>query len=580
MNRWSAADRKGTTGFWFAVRCVHLSLLYLLFFASYHRAFGESDNEGAYKRAVLRGQAQLEKSYVIGAAADRKAGDAKAAAKAARPEQNDALETSAKLLNDEAKRLAEEAKAFAEKALKEFTYAETIMSEHSEAIFGEGLSLLQLKEYCSAIRKIEWVRKAKGPDPETTFALGNALVNSSSVGSPELKTGIDLLGDYIRRAEASGNPQAYPNLAIAKRLKEEAEAKPKQLVLEAKRSDDEPNLALCPMPIPGKTELPFTASISSAIGYNNNVIALGRSLPLPNGVAQKSSFYNESTFALARDISMSHPASSSSGWLTDRLSLRYIFIADTFQELPTRDRLLQTISGSYQRAITPKLAGLVKISDQLLYIDQSIFSNVFSAQEALVLTLNTRWKTLLSYYLVRIDGFDPSTPATDPDGFTHRAELAQTVALIQDKDDLSPLLAFTGQYGHEWNETKGITGRFERDDLLGKLEWKGFHARNRCSFVQGITLALSDQWQPDRYTNATFSSSTSNGLFARAEETNAVVFAVSLTMWYDDSIKSASLPEGNRLETNFSYRHTTRDSNVNSKTYDQDIFLASVKFNF
>ena len=42
----------------------------------------------------------------------------------------------------------------------------------------------------------------------------------------------------------------------------------------------------------------------------------------------------------------------------------------------------------------------------------------------------------------------------------------------QDRYDFSPILTLTGQYAHEWDEPSGIAGRFERDDLLGKLEWR------------------------------------------------------------------------------------------------------------
>ena len=45
-----------------------------------------------------------------------------------------------------------------------------------------------------------------------------------------------------------------------------------------------------PMPIPGETELPFVVSFSSAIGYNDNVITLGRGEALPVGYSWQS-FY-------------------------------------------------------------------------------------------------------------------------------------------------------------------------------------------------------------------------------------------------------------------------------------------------
>jgi hypothetical protein len=569
----------------FGTRNVQLTLLLLSLISSFFcfniATFGQAANEDAYRNAMLSGQAQLDRSLKSAALADQKSEDATKLSEEVCKTKSTALEASAKQLNEESKRLAEEANAFADKALKEFRSADSLEPGRPEPIFGEALALLQLKDYCSAIKMIKSVEAAGYRTPETTFALGAALVNSSGPGSKQFEDGIELLTKYIDQAKASDNPGAFINFKIANKLKDKAVGKPDKLKEKTQAKNKEPNRAECPMPIPGKTELPFTASISSAIGYNDNVITLGRDQPLPPGTAQKGSLYNESSFALGRDFSLSHPSSlSSTGWLSDKLSLKYILIADTFEDLPDRDRLLQTVSGSYQRSFTPKIAGLLKISDQWLYIDQTIASNLFTAQEGLVLTPNARWKTLLSYYLVRIDGFVPTDPANNPDGFTHRVELTETCVITQDEHDFSAVLTLTGQYGHEWNQPNGIAGRFQRDDLLGKLEWKVFHARERCSFVRGLTLALSDQWKPDRYTHATFSSPTTGDLFARSEDTNTVTFAVSVPMWYDKYMENAGVPDANRLEATFDYRHTTRESNVQSKTYDQNIFLASLKLNF
>jgi hypothetical protein len=45
-------------------------------------------------------------------------------------------------------------------------------------------------------------------------------------------------------------------------------------------------------------------------------------------------------------------------------------------------------------------------------------------------------------------------------------------------------------------------------------------------------------------------------------------------------MENVGLPDANRLEANLDYRHTTRESNVQSKTYDQNVFLVSLKLNF
>ena len=51
-------------------------------------------------------------------------------------------------------------------------------------------------------------------------------------------------------------------------------------------------------------------------------------------------------------------------------------------------------------------------------------------------------------------------------------------------------------------------------------------------------------------------------------------------MWYDQYLKNAGVPEASRMEAYFQYWYTTRDSNVQFKGYDQNLFLASLKLNF
>jgi hypothetical protein len=558
-----------------------LSLSSLTFFMFNAATFGQSVGTQSYESILESGQSDLEQSNKLSALSKAKADQAAEVAKASCPARNDGFETTAKEISDEAERLKRESKLFAEAALRKFQYAETLKPGEWGAIFGEGLALLRLEQYCSAITKIKLARDKIGSTAEITFALGAAFVGSAGPGSPQFQDGIRYLGDYISQAEASGDPQKFRNLKIAHELKTNAEAKHGDLESKDKAKDREPNFAKCPLPIPEKTELPVVVSISSAIGYNDNVLTLGSGVPLPPGTSQKGSLFNESSFALGRDFSLSHPsASSSTGWLSDKLSLKYIFLADTFTEFPERDRLLQTVSGSYQRAFTTKTAALLKVSDQWLYIDERLATNLLSIQDAFVFTPSARLKSLLSYYLIRSDGFIASARSSNPDGFVHRLEFAQTWVARQDPDDFSVILTLTGQYAHEWDQPNGIAAQFQRDELQGKVEWKIFHARDDCSFVRAVTASLSDRWQDDHYDHATSTSASTGSLFSRSDDTNQVVFGVSVPMWYDEYMKNAGVPDANRFEANFEYRYTDRASNVDSKKYDQNIFLASLKLSF
>src|SRR5262249_41795939 len=161
------------------------------------------------------------------------------------------------------------------------------------------------QNYCSAISNIQSARKAGYQNPkqpaETTFALGAALVGASNVGSPKFCEGIELLANYIAQAKANSNRTAtFPNVGKAEDIHKDAVGQSADRATKYQEKDQEPNHAACPLPISGRTELPFAAFILSAIGYNDNVITLGRGQLLPPGTPHKDSLYNESSFGLGR----------------------------------------------------------------------------------------------------------------------------------------------------------------------------------------------------------------------------------------------------------------------------------------
>ena len=106
-------------------------------------------------------------------------------------------------------------------------------------------------------------------------------------------------------------------------------------------------------------------------------------------------------------------------------------------------------------------------------------------------------------------------------------EIAQSWIVVQDKIDFSPKFTLSVQYGHEWDEPKGITGQFQRNDLQGKVEYKVFRAQDQCSFLRAVTASLSETWRSDGYIRTALSSSTCPGC-ARSDNTHQLVFALSI----------------------------------------------------
>jgi hypothetical protein len=539
----------------------------------------QAAESGQYDEAMREGDVAMVESYSKAADSVKKNEEAAVADKEACQTGNPVPEAKSAGLKKEASALDEEANAFAKTALRAYRSAERFRPDLPKPIFFEGLALSQLKSYCAAIEKIESAKGAGYESPEIQFALGNALILSSKVGSDQLQEGIDLLKEYIAGFERSGSSKDYPNAALAARLVCKAEKKGDVLRTAIAAKDKEPNAIACPTPVPANTEFPFVASVSSAFGYNDNVLRLGDHVSLPSGITQRDSVYNESNFSLSRDFPLRHASpSSSTGWLSDKLSLQYILVADSFEAIPSRDRILQTVYSSYQRSFTPIVGCLAKVNDDWLYVDQRLSSNILTLQAALVVNETGRGKALLSYYSLRTDNFTAQARRTSSDGYGNRIELAQSWVPIRDGRDSSTVLTLGGQYAHEWDDPTGIAARFERNEVLGKIEWKILHARSQCAFVRALIARASETWQSDHYDHGAIAPS--GALSPRSDHTSLTTVGVSVPMLYDQSMENANIPDANRLEAIFEYRHNRRDSNISAKAYDQNVFLATLKVNF
>lgn len=456
----------------------------------------------------------------------------------------------------------------ASEAVKRFRSAEKVRPNNPEPVFFEGVALIATNDYCLAVRKIDQAKGAGYENPFLSFELGMALVNCES-----LKEGIANLEEFLKTGPAGPNHDAAKKL-LEDTLDHQASAQEK-----AAKHAAAPNVTAPPSSKPTpQPKMPFTFSIISGLGYNNNVISIGNNAALPAGVSQKDAFYNESGFALARDWSLSHKWKEE--LLADKFSLGYAMAANTYDEIPSKDRILQTAFASYTRSLNPFFAAFIKLSDVWIRLDGSNFSNSIAAQPALVYTPNDRLTTQISYVFNRSDFFIPSTPSSDPNGFTHRAELSQSCVLVQDGEHGPPVLTIGGVYGHEWTLTNGIEGDMQRDDLLAKLAWTFLPARDQCAFLRNVTLSCSYNHRFDRYTNATFPTVIALNRFQRSDDTDIAAVALNVKMWYDQAIADEGIQAGNRIEAILQYQFTSRDSNVTVKGFNQNYVIASLKINF
>lgn len=467
----------------------------------------------------------------------------------------------------------------AKDALRCYQEAEAARSgQNLDAIYGEGFALSQMGAYKRAIEKFNDLRGRGYLSPNLDYAYGVALVHSSFPGTKRFLDGIDLLKKYAKDGTDKMDAVNYPYVAAATYLVGQAThlIKPNAVNSPA---------AAPPVPPTSRNDQgewtpgPVAVALGSGIGFNDNLITLGRQFPLPRGVPRKSALFEESTFQLTRD-STSLKMDSAGNNLKDDILLTYLFQADEFDGFSVRDLLQNTVSAGYTKSFTPAFAGILKASDQSMFINQELTGNMASLQTAMRYRPVAPLTTQLSYFLLRADGYVDATPLTNPSGFSHRVEFEQDVDLLTDRFDFSSILTLQVIYAHQWIKTKGIETKQDLNDLTAKMTWKILHryANDNKSFVRSISLVATEDWTPDRYLHDSFPSETAVDRFALEQHTNKIVVSLSIGMWYDKAL--TAVPDSSRLQAVMQYQHTSRDANVAAKAYDQNMLIASLKLNF
>lgn len=451
-------------------------------------------------------------------------------------------------------------KLFAE-ALERFQHAQALNPRDFDPVFFEGVTRTETEDFCIGLRKLKQAVAMGCKNPDLLFYLGKAL---NGVGNTE--EGLATLARYVKEFEQNGKGSpgnvgvAREAIAKAEIAKQQIGKPPPPCGQPSQRSKD-----------PSSVSSQMTASITSGVGYDNNVTKLAKGLPLPPMVDGKDAAFFENGFSLGGDWYFPRKFSDELT-LFDKLSLNYALTSDFYDRHSNLDQLLQKWVASYGRVINSQLCFSLIGNDVWIRIDDKDFANSVIGQSSLKYTPTDRLTTQLSYSLNWTDFFAATTPRENPDGFTHRIEISQAVGLFSGHDK-GPILTITGAYGHEWTVSEGLVADRQRDDPLVKLDWSVFKARDHCSFLQSVSLAGSYEYRSDRYENATFPMLDAAQRFRREDDVHLVAVALNAKMWYDKRTK-------NRLEANLELRPVEQHSNVSAKTYDQTRLLFSVKANF
>ena len=218
-------------------------------------------------------------------------------------------------------------------------------------------------------------------NPSLWFELGLALM-----GTGAYDEGLRVLNLFD---SPQGNPREQKQSEIAQTLKKFAEP----LIREAKTIKPPPACGkpLIPRQAPttdGKavllveqTESQVVCSITTGVGYDGNVIQLGRGLPLPEGIAGKGAAFNETTVSLEGDWFLHHKKNKDD--LIDKLAASYAIIHDAYDEHSDFNTLGQTAFINYCHLVNKNLCVGFQVADAWLRDDTQNLSNTLAPQASL-----------------------------------------------------------------------------------------------------------------------------------------------------------------------------------------------------
>jgi len=368
-----------------------------------------------------------------------------------------------------------------EDALRRFEAASAADPADAEAVFFQGVALNRLGRYAEALERLQRARARGAAHPDLRFELGWSLV-----GARRFNEAVVELEQYEREHPGRGQTSEFLGRAhLGLKQHDRAEARLREamrrdpelrqtalyhlaqlqhrrdnaggvrdslesLLREApesplSRSIREQLARTLPPPTP---ERPWSVQLTTAAGYNSNVIALGERVPLPEEISGKSSGF------------VRFAAGASYDWrptAADTLSAGYGFLADVYEAVPSSDLRDHVLVATYRRQLDERWAASLTASDEFTEVGGSSFRNQITLRPAVVVQA-TDWAALEAAWAVAFSDYYFSTPPVqDRDGTSHT--LSATAAAVVPGTSLESRVTLF----HTWSDADGAD--FDLDSL-------------------------------------------------------------------------------------------------------------------
>ncbi len=476
-----------------------------------------------------------------------------------------------------AKGAAELKKSHYRKALQHFDDATQADPADADANFFQGVALNRLGKFAPAYALFELVRKKGLAHPDLDFEAGwsltgmklykEAIVRLTAyeeahpgrgqtmefMGRCQLALGEEEKAEAAFREALRRNPklEATVNLYLAalekRRGNPQAAAGHLRSVIAsdtpvARAFREEAETLRAGRPRPAE-EKPWRVDLSATGGYNDNVIALGNTIPLPPDISGKDSPFTRLTAEAAYDFRL-----SSKGVLT----AGYAFLADIYPDLSAADTLDHTGYLNYRHAIDERWSAALLFSEEFTQVGGKDFRNQATVRPALSYRLGLNASVELSYARSEAEYLFPVTaPVLDRDGHSDSAALLYRF----NAQDLG--LRGSVGYTHTSNAADGADFDFEADSaslrLAKTLPWD-------------ILAEAAYNYSDYRYNNPN-SFAGAGFAFKRGDAAHGVSAGLSR-------------PINKQSRLFLRYSRTRTDSNISVFDYEQNVWNGGVEVRF
>ena len=186
-------------------------------------------------------------------------------------------------------------------------------------------------------------------------------------------------------------------------------------------------------------------SLSSALGFNSNVIAMGNGVTLPSDVPRKGAAYLQ----LGANITAAEQVSA-----TDNLGFGYSLKTENYRLDTLANSIDHLLRASYFHSMDSKAWASVNLSDDIQYIGGSRFSNTYAVKPSLGYPFAPDSNTEFTYTYSTAKYFSPAIlPSQDRSG--HAEELGLNHRMLQGE---KPFLALA--FSHTRNSANGSDFNF------------------------------------------------------------------------------------------------------------------------